>query len=142
MLPQNAGVTVTSITPPPNLDVSITLNTNTMVGRNKVNRMAHSTANFYSGTAQSDQTIELAPATVDPQTLLPIPASYAAPMTSPSKIIQVSSTRPIVVLVTVNNIVTTIPVTKLLAIDSPVSAIQIQNFDTVNSVQILLTYLT
>jgi hypothetical protein len=63
-------------------------------------------------------------------------------MTSPSKIIQVSSTRPIVVLVTVNNVVTTIPVTKLLAIDSPVSAIQIQNFDTVNSVQVLLTYLT
>lgn len=142
MLPQQAGVSVVSITPSPNLDVSMTININTMMGRNKVNRLAHSTANFYSGTSQSDTTVELPAASSDPVTNLPIPESYVATMPTPTKVMQISCTRPIAVLVTVNSDVITIPVNKLLILDSPVSAIEIQNFDTANSAQVILSYLT
>jgi hypothetical protein len=120
----------------------MTLNINTMLGRNKVNRIAHSTANFYPGTAQADYSIDLAAGYIDQQTLLPVPSTYSAALTSPSKVLQVVCTRPVTVLITVNTEVSTLIVNKLLIVDSPVSAIEIQNFDMVNPVQAIITYLT
>jgi hypothetical protein len=142
MLPQQAKVSLLSIPQQPNLDVSMTLNITTMFGRNKVNRVAHSTANFYSGAAQSDKTIELQVAGVDPQTNLPIPSSYASALVSPSKIIQIVVTRPITVQVTINSVVQTLQVNKLLVIDSEVTNINLLNSDTQNSVQVILSYLS
>lgn len=141
MLPQNAGVTVTSLSAPPNLDVSMTLNINTMLGRNKINRLAHSTANFYSGTSQVDNTLELPIAGIDPQTQLPVPYANVINLQTPSKILQLSVTRPITVLVTVNSVESQILVNKLLVLDSPVSKIDLRNMDTQNSAQVIISYL-
>lgn len=141
-IPRSTGVVVTSLAAVPNLDVSMTLNVTTQFGRNQINRIAHSTNHFYPGTAQSDSTIELEPAVLSTITGLPEATPHVVTLAKPSKALQIATLRPVKVVITVNNVQSTIPVTRLLILDAPVTKVEIFNLDTVNTTQVILTYIT
>ena len=142
MIPQITGVSVTSLATMPNLDVSMTVNVSTSLGRNKINRVAHSMANFYPGNAQSDSTVDLEKAALSPSTGLPVSTPYVLTLQSPTKILQIAVQRPIKALITVNNVQQVIPITRLLILDAPVTRIELRNEDVTTSAQAVLTYLT
>lgn len=141
-IPQITGVTVTSLSTMPNLNISMTLGVTTQLGRNQINRIAHSTSYFYPGNAQSDSTVDLVPAVQSLITGLPEPTPVVVTPTAPTKVLQIAVMRPVTVLLTVNSVQHTIAVSRLLVIDAPVTRIELQNLDTANSAQVILTYLT
>jgi hypothetical protein len=141
MIPQVTGVSVTSMTVAPNLDVSMTTNITTSLGRNKINRIAHSMSVFYPGNAQNDSTVELEAATLSTITGLPEPVPYVLTLPSPTKALVIAVQCPIVAVLTVNNAQLVIPVTKVLHLDAPVARIELRNEDTTRSAQAILTYI-
>lgn len=134
--------TVTELATAPNLKVSMALQITTRMGRNQVDRIAHSTSNFYPGTAQSDGTVELPRATISQITGLPVPVPHVVNLTTPTKILHISVLKPIKVKVTVNSIVHELEVNRVLALDSPVTDIELANYSTDETVQVILSYLT
>lgn len=125
----------------PNLDVSLTLNTNLFLGNNNVRRIINTGATFYSGSASNDTTLQLAPATIDGITGLPVATSSVLDLESPTVACMIMTMRPVVVKVTVNGVVSSLPVTRLLTLDCPVTKLEFLNLDTQNRIQLRLTYL-
>lgn len=125
----------------PNLDVSLTLNTTLFLGNNNVRRVINTGATFYSGSASNDTTLQLAPATIDGITGLPVATSSVLDLESPTVACVIMTMRPIVVKVTVNGVVSSLPVTRLLTLDCPVTKLEFLNLDTQNRIQLRLTYL-
>ena len=125
----------------PNLDVSLTLNTTLFLGNNNVRRIINTGATFYSGSASNDTTLQLAPATIDGITGLPVATSSVLDLESPTVACVIMTMRPVVVKVTVNGVVSSLPVTRLLTLDCPVTKLEFLNLDTQNRIQLRLTYL-
>lgn len=125
----------------PNLDVSLTLNTTLFLGNNNVRRVINTGATFYSGSASNDTTLQLAPATIDGITGLPVATSSVLDLESPTVACVIMTMRPVVVKVTVNGVVSSLPVTRLLTLDCPVTKLEFLNLDTQNRIQLRLTYL-
>jgi hypothetical protein len=133
---------VTSLSAMPNLDVSMTVQVNTGLGRNRINRVAHSTSNFYPGNAHADSTVELVPATISDITGLPEPVPHVIELATPTKVLQIATLRKITAMITVNSVQQEIEITRLLVIDAPVTRIELSNLDTSHSAQVIVTYLT
>lgn len=125
----------------PNLDVSLTLNTTLFLGNNNVRRVINTGATFYSGSASNDTTLQLAPATIDGITGLPVATSSVLDLESPTVACVIMTMRPVVVKVTVNGVVSSLPVTRLLTLDCPVTKLEFLNLDTQNRIQLRVTYL-
>ena len=125
----------------PNLDVSLTLNTTLFLGNNNVRRVINTGATFYSGSASNDTTLQLAPATIDGITGLPVATSSVLDLEVPTVACMIMTMRPILVKVTVNGVVSSLPVTRLLTLDCPVTKLEFLNLDTQNRIQLRVTYL-
>lgn len=143
MIPQQQGVTVTSLSAPPDLEVSLTFNVSTLLGKNKVSRLAHSTVNFYSGSSQVDSVMRVPPATYDQVTGITDDGVVTIPLNAvATKAVQLATQQPITAVLTVNNQVVVLPVSKMLLLDSPVTHLELRNSDTTSSPKVIVTYLT
>lgn len=139
---QLPNVQVTSLTTAPNLNVSATFEVTARLGRNTINRVASTSVNFYPATSTIDNVVQLAAAQIDPQTQLPIPSEFVIPLSGPLIALSLSVSATIECRITVNSVQMTLPVSKALLLDAPVTALVLVNKSTTITPQVQFTYAT
>ncbi len=120
--------------------VSATLDTSLWFSVNSISRREDGRAVRYAASQTGKLVYQLNPATLDSLFVVQ-PAIQTVPVPE-TKLLYITTSAPVVCKVTVNSVVTAIPVTKLLVLDSPVANIQLENHSLENTVQVGVAYAT
>lgn len=120
--------------------VSATLDTTLWMNVNSISRREDTRNIHYAATQTGALTYQLAPATQD-SLFVTQPTTQAVPIPE-TKLLYLATSGPVVCKVTVNSVVTAIPVTKMLVLDAPLSNIQLENHSLENTVQVRVAYAT
>jgi hypothetical protein len=137
---QLPNVQVTSLSAAPNLNVSATFEVTARLGRNTINRVASTSVSFFPASSTVDNVIQLAAATVDPQTQLPVVSEFEVPLLSPLKALSLAVSAPLECRITVNNVEMVLPVSKVLLLDAPITKLVFANNDVDTTPQVHFIY--